>query len=69
MIAWVNKGIVLGKSGNYKESIECFDKALELDPKNAIAWKNKGIAFGILGNLEESSKCFDKAAELDPKDE
>jgi len=26
----------------YKEAIECFEKALELDPKNIFALNNKG---------------------------
>ncbi len=32
-----------------KETIDCFDKAIELDPDNATAYLNKGNAFIDLG--------------------
>jgi tetratricopeptide (TPR) repeat protein len=32
----------------YKEAMECYDKALEIDPNDASAWYNKGLALNKL---------------------
>jgi tetratricopeptide (TPR) repeat protein len=64
---WVNKGAVLVKSRHPQEALQCFDKALEIDPKNVIVWTNKGLALGLLGRDREAIQCFDKALEIDPK--
>jgi tetratricopeptide (TPR) repeat protein len=55
------------ESKEYHRAIKCFDKAIEIDPKNAAAWSEKGYALNKLGNLLEAIKCFDKAIEIDPK--
>ena len=41
---WCNKGVVLGKLGRHEEAIECYDKALKINPQYAMAWRNKGVA-------------------------
>jgi tetratricopeptide (TPR) repeat protein len=63
----ISKGIALEELGKYEEALECFEKALSLDPKHAIAWNNKGASLGILGKHEEALECFEKALSLDPK--
>jgi tetratricopeptide (TPR) repeat protein len=55
------------ESKEYHKAIKCFDKAIEVDPKNAVAWSEKGYVLNELGNLIEAIKCFDKAIEVDPK--
>jgi tetratricopeptide (TPR) repeat protein len=37
----------------YKEAIECYDKALEIDPKYAKALNNKGIALKLIESQNE----------------
>ncbi len=51
----------------YARAIDCFDKAIELDPKSAAAWINKGYSLANLGRHEQALSCLDKAIELDPK--
>jgi tetratricopeptide (TPR) repeat protein len=58
--------MALGKLGKHREGIECYDKALEIDPKDSDAWNNKGTALGKLGRYNEAIECFDKALEIDP---
>ena len=62
VLAWINKGKALYELGRPEEAIECFDKAIELDPKKASAWYNKGTALTSLGRPEEAIECFDKAS-------
>tara|TARA_B100000586_G_C19801355_1_gene298256 strand:- start:38 stop:490 length:453 start_codon:yes stop_codon:yes gene_type:complete len=62
VLAWINKGKALYELGRPEEAIECFDKAIELDPKKASAWYNKGTALTNLGRPEEAIECFDKAS-------
>ncbi len=63
--AW-NKGVALGNSERYEEAIECFDTAIEIDPRYADAWYSKGVVLANLERYEEAIKCFDKAIEIDP---
>ena len=53
--------------GKREEDLKCYDKALELDPKNFHTWHNKGIALDELCRHEEALKCWDKILELEPK--
>ena len=57
----------LFNQGDYQGAIQYYDKALELDPKNAWAWGGKGAALANLGSNKEAINCFDKALEIDPK--
>jgi len=63
---WVNKAGSLNTLGRYEEGMRCCDKALELDPRNAMAWNSKGSSLDNLGRFDEAILCFDKALEIDP---
>ena len=67
VLAWINKGKALYELGRPEEAIECFDKAIELDPKDVGVWNNKGIVLDDLGKHEEAIECYDKVIELDPE--
>ena len=58
-----------GKLGDYNKEIECYRKAIELDPKDASPWNNMGIAYYHLGNYPKAVECFQKAVELEPRNE
>ena len=62
-----HKGVSLGSLGRHEEAIRCYDKALELDPRDALAWNNKGISLGRLGRHQDAIRCCDKALGLDPR--
>jgi tetratricopeptide (TPR) repeat protein len=61
------KGLSHAKIEDYKEAIKCFDKAVQLDPNNALAWISKANALIEYGNEEEARKCLDRAKKIDPK--
>jgi len=65
---WSNKGIALTNLGRYHKAISCFDKAIELDPQDAISWSSKGgVLDSIFGRCQEAIACHDKALELNPR--
>ena len=64
---WVNKGASFLALGRHTEAIDCFDKALAIDPKNRDAWSNKGIALDTLGRFDEAIDCYDMALAIEPK--
>ena len=39
---WNNKGRLKDELGKYKEAIDCYDKALQINPKIGRIWFNKG---------------------------
>jgi tetratricopeptide (TPR) repeat protein len=42
--SWVLKEVVLDKLGRSKEAIQCCDKALAIDPQNAVAQQVKRMS-------------------------
>ena len=65
---WFNKGVDLYEQGKYEDALECFDKAIELDPDFSDAWYNKGLVLQYLGREEEAQKCYEEAEKItDPK--
>jgi Flp pilus assembly protein TadD len=56
----------MGRSGEYQNAVECFNRALKLDPENPEIWHTKGNALLKLGEDHEAQECYDKALELDP---
>lgn len=46
-IAWIVRGDALANSGNYKEAINAYDKAIELDPQNPEPGIIKELHFPI----------------------
>jgi tetratricopeptide (TPR) repeat protein len=64
---WSNKGISLDSLGRYEEAIQCYDKAIELDPRWAGAWIGKANSLNNLGRYEEAIHWCDKAIEVEPR--
>jgi tetratricopeptide (TPR) repeat protein len=66
--SWVEKGVALVIEGKYNEAIEAFNKAIELNPKDAVAYNNRGAAYGQTGNYKQQIEDSSKALQLNPKD-
>jgi tetratricopeptide (TPR) repeat protein len=62
------QGLDLGGSGRYDEAIQAFDKAIEINPQDAVVWFFKGAALSELGKYDEANQAFDKAIEINPQD-
>lgn len=54
-----------GVARTYDESVRAFDKAIELNPKNAHAWFNKALALGHRGKMAEALQASNRSFELD----
>lgn len=62
-------GNLLYDRRRHAEAIACFEKAVKLDPKNAIAWRNLGIAyFNISQNAAKARTAYAKAVAAKPDD-
>ncbi|HXT83995.1 MAG TPA: tetratricopeptide repeat protein [Verrucomicrobiae bacterium] len=61
------KEIVIPINDNNNEAIECYNKALEINPQNADAYNNKGLSLYYIGNNNEAIECYNKALEINPQ--
>jgi protein O-GlcNAc transferase len=50
--------------GRHIEAIDCYNKAIEINPLDAAALTNKGIELDELGNYEEAIIQYDKAIDV-----
>jgi len=58
-------GLTLTRLKQYEEAIECFDKAVELDPSFAAPLNGKGAAYEKLKKFKDAMECYKKAVEVD----
>jgi tetratricopeptide (TPR) repeat protein len=65
--AWFEKGVQFLILENLEETINAFNKVIELDPRIAGAYVFRGIAYGSLGNMQRAIKDYDNAINIDPK--
>lgn len=62
---YFSKGTSLYKDGRFEEAIECYDKVIESDPRNADAYNNKGKALSDLGRYQ-AIRCYKNVIRLNP---
>jgi tetratricopeptide (TPR) repeat protein len=55
-----------GKKGEYHNALEWANKAIQIDPNDAITWYNKGVALDNLCRYDEAIKSYDRAIQIDP---
>jgi tetratricopeptide (TPR) repeat protein len=58
------KGDALDEQGKHDDAIQAYDRAIELNPKNAYSWNNKGYTLTQQGKYEKAIQAIDKAIEL-----
>lgn len=62
-----NRGLAYFNSGKYQESIEDFDRAIQINPNFAYAYFYRGLVFrklGYIGYYEKAAENFNKYLEL-----
>jgi Flp pilus assembly protein TadD len=63
---WFWKGNEFLKSSCFQKAAESFDKAIQINPKDAEAWNLRGLALASQNRFEEAFKSFDKACSMNP---
>ena len=53
-----------GTTQRYDESIDAYNEAIKIDPKNAGAWNKKGKSLQALNRTTDANEAFAKAKEL-----
>ena len=66
---YVAKGRAKFEKGDYKGAILDFNKAIALDPNNAISYAGRGFPKGILKDYPGAILDFNKAIKLDPNND
>jgi tetratricopeptide (TPR) repeat protein len=65
---FMDEGIKQASLGNYREAAVLFDKAIAVNPQNAVAWRSKAAALFFMGQYEASLKSVEKSIDVDPND-
>jgi len=58
-------GIEVARIGLWREAIYRWEKAVELDPKNASARNNLAVAYEQSGAFDQANEEYERALELD----
>lgn len=61
---WFMKGLDLYNQDKIDESLQAYNRALELDPNDYEAWNNKGIDEGLLGRYDDALVSFGNAVAI-----
>ena len=66
---WINLGLchVSLPEPMAQEALECFTRATELDPANALAWYNMGVLFHQCGQIKDALRSFERSVESAPE--
>lgn len=63
---YINSGQQHFSKGEYKQAINNYDKAVELEPQNAMYYEYRALAFKLLGDSDRAIADYSKALELIP---
>jgi lipoprotein NlpI len=64
-----NQAMKFFKMGEFKKSLELFNRVLYIDDKFIPAWNNKGVIHMELEEYSQALECFDKLTFLDMTDD
>jgi lipoprotein NlpI len=64
--AFNNRGIAYKNKRDYKNAIQDFSAAIELNPNDTKALNNRGALYMTLGDWESAIEDYDRALNLDP---
>ena len=62
---WADLGNDLFSQGLFAESVEAYEKALEINPRDMESWNSRGLALCRLRNSELAAESFQRAIEID----
>ena len=62
---WFRRGVLLERFGCFEEALEAYEKAIEVNPNDAMLWNNKSWILQILRRHKEAIMAHNKAIEID----
>jgi protein O-mannosyl-transferase len=65
-LAYYNRGHAYADLGNYRQAIEDYGRAVEINPGYADIYYNRGHAYADLGNYRQAIEDYGKAIEIKP---
>ena len=63
---WFKVGVTRFDQGRYEESLQAYDKVIQINQQNAAAWNNRGIDLGLLGKYDSALQSFLRATSINP---
>ena len=66
--AWNNLGVIATREGRMDDSVQCFQKALVLNPHHLLSLDNLGNAYRLQKRWDEARKVLERALEVAPQD-
>ena len=66
-IFWKEKGGNYDSLKNYNDAINCYDEALELEPKYVVALNNKGNTLRKMKKYSDAIECLDTSIKINPE--
>ena len=66
---YLNLAVLFSSQGKFDQAISIYEKALQLNPKDADPLNNMGNIYVARGEYEKALKIYDQALILDPKSE
>jgi predicted O-linked N-acetylglucosamine transferase (SPINDLY family) len=64
---WNARGIQMRDQGKLEEAVECYRRAIQIDPRSAAAHNNLGLALRDLHKLDDALASYHRALELQPR--
>lgn len=65
---WFESGNNYYMNDEYEKAVECYTKAIELDPTMVWGYCNRASAYYFLGRYEEAIQDYSKVLETNPDD-
>lgn len=66
-LEYLDEGANLERLNKFEEAIQCYQKAIEIDPENPEAYYRRGRIYKTLRLHRQAIKDFSKSVELDPR--
>jgi tetratricopeptide (TPR) repeat protein len=66
--AWNNLGVIARREGRMDDSVQCFQKALELNPRHLLSLDNLGNAYRLQRRWDDARGVLERALEVAPQD-
>jgi tetratricopeptide (TPR) repeat protein len=66
--AWNNLGVLATREGRTEESVEYFQRALEVNPRHVLSLDNLGNAYRVQKKWSEARRVLERALEISPED-